>query len=254
MTLHEKQGFSYIDEGTGDTLLLLHGLFGALGNFEHLIAHFSQHYRVIVPMLPITTVSPREASLENLVLWVEKFVDCMALSNINVLGNSLGGHITLLYVLKHPDRIRTMSLTGSSGLFENAFGTTFPQRNNYDFIRDRVAFTFYDPATATKELVDEVFTTVNDNMQGLCIVKVAKSAIHHNLSDRLHEYTCPTLLIWGNQDNITPAFVGEEFQKGIKNSELHFIDKCGHAPMMEQPAQFIAHLEAFLKRHNAHTA
>ena len=97
-----------------------------------------------------------------------------------MLGNSLGGHITLLYVLKHPERIKTMSLTGSSGLFENAFGTSFPQRGNYEFIRERVAFTFYDPATATKELVDEVFATVNNNMKGLCIVKVAKSAIHHH--------------------------------------------------------------------------
>ena len=246
MKLHTEKGFQYIDEGAGETLLLLHGLFGALGNFEHLIAHFSKTHRVIVPMLPITEMSPRVASLEALVKWVEGFVEFKNLTNINVLGNSLGGHITLLYVLKHPDRIKTMSLTGSSGLFENAFGTSFPQRGNYEFIRERVAFTFYDPATATKELVDEVFATVNNNMQGLCIVKVAKSAIHHNLSDRLHEFTCPTLLIWGNQDNITPPFVGEEFHKGIKNSELHFLDKCGHAPMMEQPAEFIVILDKFL--------
>ncbi len=249
MQLHEEQGFQYIDEGKGETLLLLHGLFGALGNFEHLIAHFSKSHRVVVPMLPITTMSPREVSLEALVNWVEKFVNLKNLENINVLGNSLGGHITLLYVLKHPERIKTMSLTGSSGLFENAFGTTFPQRNNYEFIRDRVAFTFYDPITATKELVDEVFDTVNNNIKGLCIVKVAKSAINHNLSDRLHEFSCPTLLIWGNQDNITPPFVGEDFHKGIANSELHFLDKCGHAPMMERPQEFTALLEAFLNKH-----
>ncbi len=248
MQIKEEQGFQYIDAGKGEVLLLLHGLFGALGNFERLITHFSKTHRVVVPMLPITEMSPREVSLEALTSWVEKFVAFKNLSNFNVLGNSLGGHITLLYVLKHPELVKTMILTGSSGLFENAFGTSFPQRGNYDFIRDRVAFTFYDPATATKELVDEVFETVNNNIKGLCIVKVAKSAIHHNLSDRLHEYTCPTLLIWGNQDNITPPFVAEDFHKGIKNSELHFIDKCGHAPMMEQPDQFIVLLENFLNK------
>ncbi len=248
MQIKEEQGFQYIDAGEGEVLLLLHGLFGALGNFERLITHFSKTHRVVVPMLPITEMSPREVSLEALANWVEKFVALKNLTNINVLGNSLGGHITLLYVLKHPERIKSMTLTGSSGLFENAFGTSFPQRGNYDFIRDRVAFTFYDPATATKELVDEVFATVNNNIKGLCIVKVAKSAINHNLSDRLHEYDCPTLLVWGNQDNITPPFVAEEFHKGIKNSELHFIDKCGHAPMMEQPDEFIVLLEQFLEK------
>ena len=251
MQIQEQNGFRYIDEGTGETLLLLHGLFGALGNFEQLIAHFSKTHRVVVPMLPITEMSPREVSLDALVAWIEKFVAFKELTAIHILGNSLGGHLTLLYTLKNPSHIKTMTLTGSSGLFENAFGSSFPQRGNYEFIRDRVAFTFYDPATATKELVDEVFETVNNNIKGLCIVKVAKSAIHHNLSDRLPEFTCPTLLIWGSQDNITPPFVAEEFKAGIKNSELHFIDKCGHAPMMEHPTAFIAILEPFLVRQSA---
>jgi pimeloyl-ACP methyl ester carboxylesterase len=55
-------------------------------------------------------------------------------------------------------------------------------------------------------------------------------------------------LVWGNQDTVTPPFVAHEFNKLIPNSELKFIDKCGHAPMMEQPAEFNAILEEFLTK------
>ena len=116
--------------------------------------------------------------------------------------------------------------------------------------RSRTAYTFYNPSFATKELVDEVFNIVNDRAKAINIIATAKSAIRHNLGDKLHDINCPTLLIWGNQDVITPSFVGADFQKAIAGSELHYIDECGHAPMMEQPEQFNAILAPFLAFHN----
>ena len=242
--------YKYVEVGEGKVLLLLHGLFGSLSNFEDMIAHFAPHYRVVMPFMPILEMSPRELSVEALVDFIDGFVAHKGFDKVNVLGNSLGGHVTLLYTVKRPERINTMILTGSSGLFENAFGSSFPKRGDYEFIKARIEFTFYDPATASKALVDEVFEMVNDRAKAMNIIVIAKSAIRHNLGNLLHKITVPTSLIWGNQDNITPPFVGEDFHKNLVNSELHFIDLCGHAPMMEQPAQFCALLEPFLAKHN----
>ena len=166
-----------------------------------------------------------------------------------MLGNSLGGHVALVHVLKHPERIKSLILTGSSGLFENGMGDTYPKRGDYEYIRKKTELTFYDPKMATKELVDEVYDIVNSRMKVIKIIALAKSAIRNNLGEELNQIKQPTCLIWGNNDTITPPFVGKEFNKLIPNSELHFVDKCGHAPMMEVPVEFNSILSAFLDKH-----
>lgn len=244
----EEQNFKYIEtDGGEEVLLLLHGLFGALSNFGGIIDHFGKTYNVIVPILPIFDLPIRKVSVGGLVDYVANFVDHKGFDKVNVLGNSLGGHIALLYALQRPEKIKSVILTGSSGLFESAFGTSFPKRGDYDYIKKKTQDTFFDPEVATKELVDEVFNTVNDRNRAIRVVATAKSAVRHNLGDKLHQITAPTLLVWGKQDQVTPAFVGEKFHELIENSKLIFVDNCGHAPMMEHPAVFNQHLEEFLK-------
>jgi pimeloyl-ACP methyl ester carboxylesterase len=129
-------------------------------------------------------------------------------------------------------------------------GDTYPKRGDYEYIRKKTEFTFYDPKMATKELVDELYETVNVRLKALKIITLAKSAIRNNLGEEVSQIKHPTLLVWGNNDNITPPFVGQEFHKLIPNSELHFIDKCGHAPMMERPEEFNGILHKFLRKLN----
>ena len=244
--------YNFIETNGGDkVLLLLHGLFGALSNFEGIIDYFSKDYNVVVPMLPIFDLPIREATVSGLVSHVQEFVEYKGYEKVNVLGNSLGGHISLLYALSKPDKINSIILTGSSGLFENSLGSTFPKRGNYEFIKNKTEDIFFDPEVASKELVDEVFDTVNDRNKAIRIITTAKSAIRHNLGDKLHLILAPTLLIWGDHDTVTPPFVGEKFNDLIKNSRLHFVEKCGHAPMMEQPENFNLLLADFLKEVNA---
>jgi len=128
-------------------------------------------------------------------------------------------------------------------------GETYPKRGDYEFIKKKTELTFYDPATATKELVDEVFGIVNNRLKALKVITLAKSAIRHNLGDELQEIKVPTCLIWGKNDTITPPMVAEEFLKLIPNSELHWIDKAGHAAMMERPKEFNEILAPFLAKH-----
>lgn len=248
-TIHQEQGFQYVEEGEGQIILVLHGLFGALSNFQAVIEEFSQQYRVIIPLLPIYEKTHADASVDGLSNYVEEFVAFKKIDDFSLLGNSLGGHVGLVFALRNPKLVRTLILTGSSGLFESGMGSGFPRRSSYEYIRERVAFTFYSPDTASKELVDEVFDIVSDNYKTLRILKIARSAQRHNMSEDIVNITAPTLLIWGLNDNITPPRVGHEFNKLIPNSELNFIDKCGHAAMMEQADRFNRILSKFLKKH-----
>jgi len=242
--------FKYIEEGEGEPLVLLHGLFGALSNFKYLIEHFKTTNKVVVPMLPLFELDLLHTTVGGLKKFVNRFIEARDYNNIHLLGNSLGGHVALVYILKHPDRIKSLILTGSSGLFENGMGDSYPKRGDKEYIRKKTQLTFYDPAMATDELVNECFDITNNRIKVIKIIALAKSAIRNNLGDELKNIKQPTCLIWGNNDTITPPFVAKEFNKLIPNSELHFIDKCGHAPMMEVPHEFNRILSGFIAKIN----
>ncbi|MDO8991623.1 alpha/beta fold hydrolase [Daejeonella sp.] len=246
--IKEENGFKYIEEGEGEVLLLLHGLMGALSNWTDVVQEFKKDYRVIIPLLPLYDLPLLTTGVKTLAKFIHKFVKYKKLKNITVLGNSLGGHVGLIYTLNHQEEVKALVLTGSSGLYENAFGGSFPRRESYDFIKEKVEFTFYDPATATKELVDEVYQIVNDRIKVIKILAMAKSAIRHNMSKDIYKIKVPVCLIWGKDDKITPPEVAAEFNQLLPDSELNWVDLCGHAPMMERPVEFNAHLKRFLDR------
>ena len=246
LTVKEEKGFKFVDEGEGQVLILLHGLFGALSNWTGVVERFSKNFRVVIPMLPIYEMPIREAGLEGLRKFVEDFVALKKLEDMIIMGNSLGGHVALVYALANPEKVKKLILTGSSGLFEDSMGGSYPKRGNYEYIRERVAYTFYDPNVATKELVDEVFETTKSIPKCMRIVAIAKSAQRNNMADEIPNIIVPTLLVWGLNDTITPPMVAHEFNRLIPNSSLRFIDKCCHAPMMEHPEKFNTLMEDFL--------
>lgn len=244
--MKQEGDFRFIDEGQGSTIILLHGLFGALSNWDGVVRKFSGKYRILIPMLPIYDLPVREAGLDKLIEFLENFIKFKGLHDFDLMGNSLGGHLALMYVLKHPADVNRLILTGSSGLFENAMGGSFPKRGSYEYIKERVQYTFYDPATATEEYIQEVFETTKSIPKCMRIVGIAKSAQRNNLASELHKIDARTLLVWGLNDTITPPLVAHDFNRMIKNSKLRFIDKCCHAPMMEHPDKFNEILESFL--------
>lgn len=248
-TLKKEGEFEYLEEGEGPVIVVMHGLFGALSNFEEVVPYFTGKYKVVIPLLPIYSLPIINTSAKSLAKFLHDFLNFKGFDKVNLLGNSLGGHVALIYTAEHPERVNTLVLTGSSGLYENSFGGGFPKRENYEFIKKKVEYTFYDPTIATKELVDECYEVVNDKGRALRIIALAKSAIRHNMAKELPNMTMPSLLIWGKQDAITPPEVAEEFHKNLPNSELHWIDKCGHAAMMERPVEFNKILSDWLDTH-----
>jgi pimeloyl-ACP methyl ester carboxylesterase len=189
-----------------------------------------------------------KTTVKNFAKYLKKFIEHKELDDVILLGNSLGGHIGLLYVKMYPTKVKALVITGSSGLYESAMGDGYPKRGDYEFIKKKAQDVFYDPKIATKEIVDEVFATVNDRIKLVKTLAIAKSAIRHNMAQDLPKMKTPTCIIWGKNDSVTPPDVAELFDELLPNSDLFWIDKCGHAPMMEHPNEFNAILDAWLEK------
>jgi 2-hydroxy-6-oxonona-2,4-dienedioate hydrolase len=242
--------YRYMELGEGTPVIILHGLMGGLSNFEGVTDYFpTKGYKVLVPELPVYELPIISSTVKSLSEYVDGFLKFKKLKNVILLGNSLGGHVALLYAKLHPENVKGLIITGSSGLYENAMGDGYPKRGDYEYIKTKSEEVFYDPKIATKAIVDEVFESVNDRNKLIRTLAIAKSAIRHNMAKDLpHMYT-PTAIIWGAQDNVTPPNVAEEFNTLLPNSDLYWIDKCGHAPMMEHPDQFNQIMHAWMEKH-----
>ena len=243
--------YKYMEKGEGTPIIILHGLMGGLSNFEGVMEHFPKKgYKILIPELPIYEMPMLKTNVKQFAKYVQKFIEFKGLKDVILLGNSLGGHIGLLHSKMYPKMVKALVITGSSGLYESAMGDGYPKRGDYEFIKKKAQDVFYDPEVATKEIVDEVFATVNDRVKLVKTLAIAKSAIRHNMAQDLPKMHTPTCIIWGENDSVTPPDVAELFHELLPDSDLFWIKKCGHAPMMEHPKEFNAFLDAWLEKRN----
>lgn len=249
-TLKKEAKYTYLESGEGTPLIILHGLMGNLSNFDGVFDHFSKlGYQVLMPELPLYTMPLLKTNVKNLSTFLKGFAKHKGLDKYILIGNSLGGHIALYHTNLYPKNVMGIVLTGSSGLYENAMGESYPKRGDYEYIKKKAQDVFYDPNIATKEMIDDVYETLNNRSKLIRTLAIAKSAIRHNMAKDLPGMILPAGLIWGKNDTVTPPEVAEEFHKLLPNSDLYWIDECGHAPMMEKPEKFNEILEGWLNKH-----
>ncbi len=241
--------FEYLTEGSGTPMIFLHGLMGNLSNFQHQVDYFSSRgYEVVIPLLPLYTMPLATTSVSSLTKFVKKFIDHKGYTKVILVGNSLGGHIALLFQKLYPSYLKSIVLSGSSGLYEAAMGNSYPRRGDRDYIAERVRDVFAVKEVATEELIDQVFSTVNDRMKAIKTLAISKSAIRHNMAEDITSFHLPVCLIWGRQDAVTPPEVADKFHELLPNSDLFWIDNCGHAAMMEHPQEFNTIVDEWLKK------
>jgi pimeloyl-ACP methyl ester carboxylesterase len=237
--LRKEGKYTYFEAGEGTPIVILHGLMGGLSNFEEVADYFSEKgYKIVIPELPIYTQNILKTNVKAFAKYVKDFITFKGFDRVILLGNSLGGHIALYHAKMYPEKMLGLVITGSSGLYESAMGDSYPRRGDYEYIKQKAESVFYDPKVATKEMVDEVFSMANDRIKLIKTLTIAKSAIRHNMAKDLPKMHLPTCIIWGKNDTVTPPEVAEEFHRLLPNSNLNWIDKCGHAAMMERPAEF----------------
>lgn len=244
-----ESGFKYFSVGSGKPIVILHGLMGGLSNFDGVFNYFpDQGYNVIAPELPIYSSNILNTNVKFFAEFVYKFIKFKKLKDVIILGNSLGGHVGLIFSKLYPKLVKGLVLTGSSGLYENSMGDSYPKREDYEYIKERTEAVFFSPKIATKKIIDEIYETVNDRKKLIKILAMAKSAIRHNMSKDLPNIKVNTAIVWGANDSVTPPDVAKDFNKLLPNSELFWIKKCGHAPMMEHPSEFNTIMKGWLER------
>ncbi|OEY73522.1 alpha/beta fold hydrolase [Salegentibacter salarius] len=249
--LRQEGKFTYLEQGEGTPIVILHGLMGGLSNFDGVTEYFPKHgYKVVIPELPLYSMSLLKTSVQTFAKYLKEFIDFKGYDKVILLGNSLGGHIALLATKLYPEMVEALVITGSSGLYENSMGESYPRRGDYEFIKKKAQDVFYDPEVATKEVVDDVYETVSDRNKLVKTLAIAKSAIRHNMAKDLPKMKTPTCIIWGKDDNVTPPEVAEDFQRLLPDADLYWVDKCGHAAMMEHPVRFNELLHDWLQKRN----
>eukprot|EP01093_Parvamoeba_rugata_P004682 TRINITY_DN16462_c0_g3_i1.p1 TRINITY_DN16462_c0_g3~~TRINITY_DN16462_c0_g3_i1.p1 ORF type:complete len:128 (-),score=24.40 TRINITY_DN16462_c0_g3_i1:8-391(-) len=109
---------------------------GGLSNFDAVTKHFSSKgYKVIIPELPIYTMSLLKTNVKSFANYLKAFIEFKGLNDVILLGNSLGGHIGLYYTKLNPEKVRALIITGSSGLYESAMGGGYTKRSDYEVIK-----------------------------------------------------------------------------------------------------------------------
>ena len=230
-------------------MVLLHGLFGALSNWDTVFPLFAKYSNPISLSLPIISGHRSEVKVKALAAYTELFVRRRNIQPAILCGNSLGGHVALRLTLASPHLVDCMILSGASGLYEHSVDS-LPVRPGEKFIREHMARVFHSPKFITDEAVDEIHTIIKSRMNTLNLIHAARSAKKDNLQSVLKNISVPTLLLWGEDDEVTTMTVAETFHKHIPNSELKTIKNCGHAPMIEHPEWFAEQVQQFLNKHS----
>jgi 2-hydroxy-6-oxonona-2,4-dienedioate hydrolase len=156
--------------------------------------------------------------------------------------------VALHLALRLPQRVAGLVLTGASGLLERSFGTVPGMRPSRAWIADRVREVFFDPDCVSEQLIDDVASILHNRACLKLLVRLFLSARMDNVARLLHIIRCPALLIWGQDDIVTPPEAARQFHALLPDSELHILDRCGHAPMIEHPLCFARLLDNWWRR------
>ena len=232
---------------------MLHGLFGSSSNWEVVQKELAGRFHTIAMDLPYLELEKEFCNIDFLTDYVKCFLQKKDITKANFMGNSLGGHLALNMAIRNADIVESLILTGSSGLFERTYDKELQVHPTRAYLKEKIGEIFYDKSLATDQIVDQAYSFLLDKEIKRRVIRVSKSAKSYNMQDMLGKITCPTLLIWGKHDTITPKDVAFTFRENIRKSKLVFLEKCCHAPMMEHPQEFSRLSLRFLLNHKDET-
>ena len=244
------RGYDYIENGHGMPLIMLHGVVGCAKHFRGIMPFLPADCRGIALNFPFFDDAHSIASLNDATGYVRGFIDRLGEEKVVLMGNSFGGHVALHLALNMPDRVAGLVLTGSSGLLERSFGAPPSSRPDSEWIRRTTCAVFHDERIATDEMLSEVCQLLSCRDCVRRLLGLFRSIRKERLHNRLAEIECPVQLIWGRQDRVTPPATAMEFHTLLPNSELDWIDKCGHVPMLEAPHTFATLLRQWWHRNS----
>ncbi len=241
--------------GEGLPIVFLHGLLGLNSYWKATAEALSCRARCLLVEIPLLQLRNGDCNVGGVTAIALDILDRLTDQPVVMVGSSFGGHVSLKISLDRPEVVRALVLTGSSGLFEAAFEEELEQglakkdvqrRPSQDWIQRKIAELFYDPDRIPDGVVERAHGELTDRRGARAMVRLSKSAKRDHMGARLGSITQPALIVWGRQDVVTPPRVAEEFAARLPNARLRWIDRCGHAPMIERPEDFTGALEEFI--------
>ncbi|MCA9287121.1 MAG: alpha/beta fold hydrolase [Phycisphaerales bacterium] len=237
---------SVVDMGQGARrVVFLHGLVGLNEHWEDVAHAVAGRARVSLLEIPLLSLRGEDCSIQGVTAMSAQFLREHVREPSVLVGNSFGGHVALRLALDQPDLVEALVLAGSSGLIERTMVRGAPTRPSREWLEEKIGELFYDKSRMRQADIDRAFRELNNRGSARAMVSLSKSARRNHLGDRIGEIACPTLLIWGREDVVTPPAAAEEFLSLMPDAQLHWIEACGHAPMMEAPEAFAAAMARF---------
>ena len=234
--------------GEGPPTVFLNGL---LGKNEHwfrtlpALVDTAECYFIQAPLLEMRGTGCSVSGVTQLTLaLLESMVDEPAV----LVGNSLGGHVALRMAIARPELVRGLVLVGSSGLFERSLEKDVQHSPSVEWLERKIGELFYDRGRMWPGMVEEAYSSLSRRTAARALVRLGRSAKRDHLGEELPGVETPTLLAWGRQDTVTPPEVAEQFAELLPNSELRWIDRCGHAPQIERGEELGGLIREFVER------
>ncbi|MEC9373644.1 MAG: alpha/beta hydrolase [Planctomycetota bacterium] len=247
MTVHEV--------GKGRPVVYLHGLLGLNEHWIPTARTLAHRARSIMLETPLLTLSGRLCSIQGVSQMLGALIEELVDEPAVIVGSSFGGHVALRIVLDRPSIASGLILVGSSGLYEADYEDEIEARMRMkdveirpskEWMNRKVAELFHDPSTIPDGVVERVHAELSHRRAARAIVKLSRTSRRDHVGKQLDAVSIPSLVLWGRQDIVTPPRVARDFESLLPDARLHWIDDCGHAPMIEKPREFTEAIGAFL--------
>ena len=241
--------------GNGPPLLYLHSEIGL--TWDNFLADLATNHTVYAPEFPGTAAGDADAihqydDLLDVVLAYEELVRARGLERAVVIGHSFGGMLAAELAAMFPDLFSGVVLIDAFGLWSNTHPTSSDlMEGPYERIPEVLFHDPHCPAAQSMRIPSVDAADALDRAAACiwaigCAAKFLWPVPERGLAKRLHRITAPTLIVWGAQDAVVPVHYASRFADQIAESRMQIIDNCGHIPQLEQEAQTIAAVGAFL--------
>jgi len=271
MPMGEDSRIHYRDVGPRDApvLVLVHGFSASLHTWEPWVTDLRKDYRVLTIDLPGHGLSRcldvSETGIPQFVEVIDQFTRNLGVDRFTVIGNSMGGHTAWSYALAHPERLDGLVLVDASGwpksgdeaesspLVFKLLANPLARRVMKDIdmtglIRSGLEDSFANPALVTDAMVERysALSRAPCHREAILNLMIARDDRSNASPEKLAAITEPTLIMFGEKDNVVPAAHGEKFAAAIPGSELKLYPDVGHLPQEEAAAQSVSDLRQFL--------
>ncbi len=234
-----------LETGSGPRVVFLHGLVGLNEHWEEVINRVSADMACTTVEIPLLELKGATCSIHGVADLTIQFLEEYVGEPAILVGNSFGGHVACRIAIKQPDLVRGLVLAGSSGMIERTFVRGAPVRPSRDWLVEKIGELFHDTAHMRDADVDRAHAALSKRSGARAMLRLSKSARRDHMGDEVSAIGQPVLLIWGRQDVVTPPSAAQGFLDLLPNARITWIDQCGHAPMIESPADFAEAMLAF---------